>query len=215
MSARKESVTHVGKSKAGSQALKALGFLAAIIIIGAIKTIQSSNSQGQFLFDVLLIPLWIGFLYHLTRAVHVYFSTNVDRRSRAVPLIATGINSNIGTEDDFWAKALEEFESQNKRLGLWAKLISEAHGNESLAKAMYLKLRSSQLSEERELQIRDEALRQQEAIERRLTHGVCPNCDEAILLNSKECPKCHALFGASDGWQIKQFSMVSDNIDAK
>ena len=51
-------------------------------------------------------------------------------------------------EEDFWAQALEEFESINRKAGLWAKFYAESEGNESQAKAKYLKLRAEQLADE-------------------------------------------------------------------
>ena len=51
-------------------------------------------------------------------------------------------------EDDFWAQALEEFEGGHKKPGVWAKFYAEFEGNESQAKAKYLKYRAEQLYQE-------------------------------------------------------------------
>jgi len=51
-------------------------------------------------------------------------------------------------DEDFYEKALNEYDSEDRLKGLWAKSFAEAQGNESLAKAIYLKLRAGQLSNE-------------------------------------------------------------------
>ena len=51
-------------------------------------------------------------------------------------------------EESLWAIGLEELEGTQRRAGLWAKVFSEAAGNEALAKALYLKTRAQQLVDE-------------------------------------------------------------------
>ncbi|MEN9911831.1 MAG: hypothetical protein RI956_275, partial [Pseudomonadota bacterium] len=58
------------------------------------------------------------------------------------------ITSKADMEELFWAKALTEYESDNRRPGVWAKMFSEAQGNEALAKANYLQQRYKDLSNE-------------------------------------------------------------------
>lgn len=48
-------------------------------------------------------------------------------------------------DESYWAEALGEFDGPNRRAGLWAKAFSESQGNESLAKAQYLRDRALQL----------------------------------------------------------------------
>ena len=75
--------------------------------------------------------------------------------------------------DAFYAQAWDEINDQNKEpvKALWARSFADAQGNESLAKANYLKLRVEQLSKEYEQNIRMEKerqielLRQQAALE--------------------------------------------------
>ena len=33
--------------------------------------------------------------------------------------------------------------------------------------------------------------------------GICPNCDSQIALDSSECPRCKAQFGANSAWKVK------------
>lgn len=51
-------------------------------------------------------------------------------------------------DEAVWAKVMAEFDSAHRRPGLWAKVFSDADGNEALAKARYLKVRVQQLVDE-------------------------------------------------------------------
>jgi hypothetical protein len=44
-------------------------------------------------------------------------------------------------EEAVWAQALAEFDSSDRRPGLWAKSYADAGGSESAAKAYYLRAR--------------------------------------------------------------------------
>lgn len=48
-------------------------------------------------------------------------------------------------EEGYWAAAMAEVESDSRRLGVWAKAFAEADGNETKAKAAYLRVRVRQL----------------------------------------------------------------------
>lgn len=119
------------------------------------------------------------------------------------------------SDEVLWASALAEFESRNRRQGLWAKSFSDSNGNESLAKARYLANRVHELQKEQQaaqLQ-QEEAKRQMKDQEKRadkaamerfyylLPKGICPNCDSKIPLESKACPRCKALFGSDSTWK--------------
>ncbi|MDB5773254.1 MAG: hypothetical protein JWM42_3628 [Burkholderia sp.] len=64
--------------------------------------------------------------------------------------------------EDCWAQALVEYETDRKKPGLWARAFAEAHGNETAAKALYLKLRATQLFDDYQEQAR-EVIKQQQA----------------------------------------------------
>jgi RNA polymerase primary sigma factor len=49
-------------------------------------------------------------------------------------------------DDSLWATALEEYESQTRRPGLFARLFAEANGDEAKTKAAYLRERVKELS---------------------------------------------------------------------
>lgn len=109
-------------------------------------------------------------------------------------------------EEELWAIAAQEMDSQGRRAGLWAKAFAEAQGNEPTARANYLKWRVLQLQHEFESR-RKQAEEAQRAAEEQgqqaaLTElGQCPNCDALISLMSDECPKCRANFGLGSSWK--------------
>ena len=76
------------------------------------------------------------------------------------PLVTTGT-------DAFYAQAWDEINDQNKTpvKALWARSFADAQGNESLAKANYLKLRVEQLSKEYAQNITMEKERQIELLQ--------------------------------------------------
>ncbi len=51
-------------------------------------------------------------------------------------------------EEKIWEQAYLEFESQNRKIGLWAKLFAQYDGNEIIAKSEYLKHRVKELIDE-------------------------------------------------------------------
>lgn len=79
-----------------------------------------------------------------------------ERTSTSEPIIGEA-------REEFWSKALAEFNSAERRAGIWAKAFSEAQGNESAAKASYLKYRAVQMEQEHRTLIAD---RQREAAEK-------------------------------------------------
>lgn len=109
-------------------------------------------------------------------------------------------------EEELWAIAAQEMDSQGRRIGLWAKAFAEAQGNEPAARANYLKWRVLQLQHEFEGR-RKQAEEAQRAAEEHgqqaaLTeHGQCPNCDAVIPLMSEECSRCRANFGSGSIWK--------------
>ena len=57
-------------------------------------------------------------------------------------------NPEAGIEDAIWAAAMKEIEDGSRRPGLWAKCYSEANGQESGAKAAYIRVRFEELKQE-------------------------------------------------------------------
>ena len=58
------------------------------------------------------------------------------------------ISSNANIDERLWEQADAELNSDNRKSGLWAKSYSEAQGDESKAKALYLSYRASELQYE-------------------------------------------------------------------
>lgn len=130
---------------------------------------------------------------------------------------ASFATSASSVEDEaMWASAIAEFDSSNRRPGLWARAFSAADGNESLAKARYLRARVNELEAEREALASQRTLdAKRKAKELELAHlteeeraealrpkGMCPNCDAVIALASATCPRCRAVFGIGNSWEV-------------
>jgi formylglycine-generating enzyme required for sulfatase activity len=82
---------------------------------------------------------------------------------KTIPTIATQKlpKADLGDEA-FYEKAFNELESEDRKVGLWGKVFAEAQGNESLAKANYLKIRSGQLANEHKQSLLEEERQLQE-----------------------------------------------------
>ncbi|WP_043565312.1 hypothetical protein [Acidovorax sp. KKS102] len=72
-------------------------------------------------------------------------------------------------------------DAQQRDAGLWAKCFAEADGEESRAKAAYIKTRVDQL------------------VPKPAT-GYCPNCNYELLLKADACPNCKAIFDHDSSW---------------
>jgi hypothetical protein len=57
------------------------------------------------------------------------------------------------TED--WEKSLNEYESENRIKGLWAKLFADNNGDENIVKAQYIKFRAAEIAAVRRKEIED------------------------------------------------------------
>ena len=72
----------------------------------------------------------------------------------ALPLLApnnqipppAAMSPSSPTEEDFWATAMNEVETGQRRPGVWAKAFAECDGDETKAKVTYLKARVQQLT---------------------------------------------------------------------
>lgn len=119
-------------------------------------------------------------------------------------------------DEGAWEAALTEFDTGNRRPGLWAMVFSAADGNESLAKARYLQARVTELEAEREAlasqrtldakriakELELAHLTEEERAEALRPKGMCPNCDAVIALASATCPRCRATFGNEAAWKV-------------
>ena len=64
------------------------------------------------------------------------------------------------SDENLYARVVEELSTQGPVRGLWAKAYAESSGNHEAARALYLRLRVTQLADER-LALADDARRRQ------------------------------------------------------
>lgn len=72
---------------------------------------------------------------------------------------------NLQPNDQHWARALGELNSEGRKPGLWARVFAEAEGNESKAQAKYLSARAQEMVQEdmeRELELERSAQQMQQ-----------------------------------------------------
>ncbi|SFB50944.1 TM2 domain-containing protein [Delftia tsuruhatensis] len=83
--------------------------------------------------------------------------------------------------NDVWVRAMQEAESADARdAGLWAKCFAESGGDESKAKALYMNHKVGAVQ--------------------KAAQGYCPNCTQAVALDSRKCDFCGADF-ITGGWR--------------
>ena len=70
------------------------------------------------------------------------------------------------SDENLYARVVEELSTQGPVRGLWAKAYAESNGNHEAARALYLRLRVAQLADER-LAFAKDAQRQQKSESRR------------------------------------------------
>jgi hypothetical protein len=179
--------------------------------------------MGAFLLGIVAFAsgaLWAHFRHRKptvgpTQEIRPAALPNVDSQP-ATPDAQTGSPSSATADEVVWEAALAEFDSSNRRAGLWAKMFSAADGNESLAKAKYLQARVTEWEAERQALAKQQAhdarrkareielanLTEEERAEALRPKGMCPNCDAVISLATSTCPSCRANFGKGTSWEI-------------
>ncbi len=78
---------------------------------------------------------------------------NTNRKSQKYPLShietnvtdSSTVDAEVKSSEEHWAAAMVELESPQRRTGVWAKAFADADGNETKAKALYVKARAWQL----------------------------------------------------------------------
>jgi hypothetical protein len=136
---------------------------------------------------------------------------SVEMRNQNAPHTNNKGSSRMGTdesiEENYWAVAMAEVESNQRRPGVWAKAFAEADGDTTKAKVAYLKVRVQQMlllaQEEAEklasLQRDEEAKKQllelalkpeiEEAISSFLNYGIISETKLRLLLSQKDISK--------------------------
>jgi predicted Zn-ribbon and HTH transcriptional regulator len=170
----------------------------------------------------------------MSPASHVQIQESTFTRAATNAEVTTPLPEALATtvaepKEEFWAQALHECDAAVMKAGLWAKSFADAGGDEHLAKATYMRLRSTQVQAQydeqqqalvvarnKELLAEQEKQKILEAEEAKflaelseaeraialLPKGKCPSCDAVIPLVAEECPKCKALFTAGSSWKI-------------
>lgn len=110
--------------------------------------IIAAVSQGN-----IPIPggLGIAMIIAIVRDVRIRRRIGVETASSSPfssPLASSTCNVTEVGNEELWALALAELEGETRRSGLWAKAFADAQGNETAAKANYLRARVRQLTEE-------------------------------------------------------------------
>ena len=127
------------------------------------------------------------------------------------------------SDEELWAIAAHEMDSQARRVGLWAKAFAEARGSEPEAKVNYLNWRVSQLQQEfedcrkqtQEAQRVAEEREQEVAIaEIAKQKAECPSCARVISFAETICPHCRASFELGSAYKLVTLCGQCPNCDA-
>jgi uncharacterized RDD family membrane protein YckC len=148
---------------------------ALILLIGYIMVAFTQKKQG--LHDIMAGCLVVNRDFVTATSEKKSNADSIDKQKKLQDIKAKDTSSkpeHSKTEsfDAFYAQAWDEINEQNKTpdKALWAKSFADAQGNESLAKANYLKVRAEQLSKEygqnitKERERKMELMRQQDAL---------------------------------------------------
>ena len=118
------------------------------------STIQSKDME-RGIFTLIFYPLVFWTLGFILQKVFKKLPREIEKTSVAsansIPASSikktevTGKSVNKISEEEYWEKSFTEFNSSQRKEGLWAKCFAEANGDENIAKANYLKVRTTQL----------------------------------------------------------------------
>jgi len=106
------------------------------------------------------------------------------------------------TEEAAYAVAVEEFESGNRRPGLWGKAFAESEGDLDKASALYIKLRVQSLFDEAQLILNDEREAERKELEKRKKTKAE---QKEAKWESRRKAAMHTAAGAGDGLRILLF----------
>ena len=148
-------------------------FVLGVFVPGFTFGLWATNAQfvGGFIGSVLAATIWTAYLSKSKRVRNTYGAppeTPTEKGASAMPVkgATSAMNSpkmritpdvkrpmSSSPEEECWAAALAEYESDARRPGLYAKSYAEAEGSESAAKANYLRVRAAELRNESEADI--------------------------------------------------------------
>lgn len=105
-------------------------------------------------------------------------------------------------DEAYYEMAAKEVKNDNIRTGLWAKAWSDAGGEDTKAKALYLKLRVAAMKTEAANFIRG-GMSTAEVVKRGAPKAIvqCPHCKKSLRVDAGKqlkvrCPGCNSYFNA-------------------
>lgn len=135
----------------GQGAILFQGFIAWFVSCGVWVTYLQNSERVRVTFEqTILDPQKPNNEVQTISRTHTLDSiqTNFGDLPATVRPTAQPINPVSSCEspsEEFWEKALIEFDGDQRKMGLWAKLFSEANGMSDVAKASYLKQRAAEM----------------------------------------------------------------------
>ena len=110
-----------------------------LVITGYALPFLSSNTPINFERIITLLIgciFWI-FVYFIIKFIFLTFKE--DNKNTTSEIINQNNNS-LQNDEDFYEKASVEFNSENRKEGLWTKVLVESDGDENKAKIKYIKV---------------------------------------------------------------------------
>jgi TPR repeat protein len=115
-------------------AITAIGALWVVYSDGRIEELVGYSAVGLLISGVTSMAIFYALLVYFQKQLNI----------QPVPIKSQIIESD-NISDEHWVQAAEELTSQVRNEAIWAKVFSEADGDESKAKARYIKIRVEQL----------------------------------------------------------------------
>ena len=132
-------------------------WLAAAVVFSTAQSLNRTEADlACICIIVITAPVWYLFGFvggYVWRKMRPLNASAVGSPARTAIQVAGLIQADtpiqhVAPDEQHWAAALTEFDSDDRRAGLWARVYAEAQGNEASAKANYLKARASELYQE-------------------------------------------------------------------
>ena len=118
--------------------LKALGFVLGIVV-------------AAFVVPILQI-LVVGLCTQTAKALGFSSSEPVATKSTQVASTTSVLFGTARNEYDLYERATSEFNTDSRKAGLWEQSLSEAAGDQDVARATYLRLRMAELLDEQKVE---------------------------------------------------------------
>ena len=136
--------------------VKAISVGFVVFVISMFILDEVTRDGGAFVVFGLLIGLIAMFivLHGGGKNAAIQVTAAAKKTTRAAEDIIkeadkkVGVKKEIETEEDAYEKAAEEIENKSQNKGMWAKAFADADGDEQKQKALYLKYRAKQLSDQ-------------------------------------------------------------------